>query len=43
MRDLVKDFADKLDVIDTKDLDKASKNYPLWVQTRVSEIIDEIH
>ncbi len=41
--DLVKEFADKLDIADTKDLEKASKNYPLWVQTRVSEIIDEIH
>ena len=41
--DLVKDFAMKLNTTDVKDLDKASKNYPLWVQTRVSEIIDEIH
>jgi len=42
-KDLVKNFALKLDIDDIKDLDKASKNYPLWVQTRVSEIIDEIH
>ena len=42
-RDLVKDFALKLDIADVNDLDKASKNYPLWVQTQVSEIIDEIH
>jgi len=42
-RDLVKDFALKLDASDVNDLNKASKNYPLWVQTQVSEIIDEIH
>ena len=42
-RALVKDFALKLDVTDVKDLDKASKNYPVWVQTRIREIIDEIH
>jgi len=42
-RDLVKDFALKLDVTDVTDLDKASKNYPVWVQTRVSEIINEIY
>jgi len=41
--DLVKEFADKLNVTDIKDLDKASKNYPIWVQTRVSEIINEIY
>lgn len=42
-RVLVKDFAHTLDINDVKDLDKASKNYPIWVQTRVSEIIDEIY
>lgn len=42
-KDLVKDFASKLKVSDVKDLDMASKYYPLWVKTRVSEIIDEIH
>lgn len=42
-KDLVKDFASKLKVSDIKDLDMASKYYPLWVKTRVSEIIDEIH
>lgn len=41
--DLVKEFANKLDISDIKDLEKASKNYPLWVQTRVSEIINEIY
>jgi len=42
-KDLVKDFALKLNNTDIKDLSKASQNYPLWVQTRVSEIINEIH
>jgi hypothetical protein len=42
-KELVKDFTFKLDVTDIIDLDKASKNYPLWVQARVSEIINEIH
>ena len=42
-KNLVKDFASKLDVSDIKDLDKASKYYPLWVKNRVSEIINEIH
>jgi len=42
-RNLVKDFASKLDVSDIKDLDRASKYYPLWVKNRVSEIINEIH
>ena len=40
---LVKNFALKLNVTDVKDLEKASKNYPLWVQTRVSEIVNAIH
>ena len=42
-RNLVKDFASKLDVSDIKDLDRAAKYYPLWVKNRVSEIINEIH
>jgi len=42
-KNLVKNFALKLNTLDAKDLDKASKNYPLWIQTRVSEIINEIH
>ena len=42
-KNLVKDFASKLDVSDIKDLGRASKYYPLWIKNRVSEIIDEIH
>ena len=42
-KNLVKDFATKLCQDDIKDLDKASKGYPVWVQTRVKEIIDEIY
>jgi len=42
-KNLIKDFASKLDVSDIKDLGKASKYYPLWVKNRVSEIINEIH
>jgi predicted transcriptional regulator of viral defense system len=42
-KNLVKDFASKLDISDIKDLDMASKYYPLWVKNRVSEIIDEIY
>ena len=42
-KNLVKDFASKLDVSDIKDLDRASKYYPLWVKNRVSEIINEIY
>jgi len=42
-KNLIKDFASKLDVSDIKDLDRASKYYPLWVKNRVSEIINEIH
>ena len=42
-KNLVKDFASKLDVSDIKDLDRASKYYSLWVKNRVSEIINEIH
>ncbi len=42
-KSLVKDFASKLKVSDVKDLDMASRYYPLWVKTRVSEIINEIH
>jgi predicted transcriptional regulator of viral defense system len=42
-KNLVKDFASKLDISDIKDLDRASKYYPLWVKNRVSEIINEIH
>lgn len=39
---LVKDFADRLNIDDIKDLDKASKNYAVWIQNRVSEIINEL-
>ncbi len=42
-KNLVKDFASKLDVSDVKDLDIASRYYPLWVKNIVSEIINEIH
>ena len=42
-KNLVKDFASKLIVSDVKDLDMASRYYPLWVKNRVSEIINEIH
>ncbi|MEA1913991.1 MAG: DUF6088 family protein [Campylobacterota bacterium] len=41
--DLVKDFATKLSQDDIKDLNKASKGYPVWTQNRVKEIINEIH
>jgi len=40
---LVKDLAIKLAEDDIKDLDKSSKAYPVWIQHKVSEIIDEIH
>ena len=40
---LVKDFASKLKIDDIKDLDKSSQNYPIWVQNRVDEIINEIY
>jgi predicted transcriptional regulator of viral defense system len=42
-KNLVQDFASKLNVSDVKDLDTASKYYPLWVKNRVSEIINEIY
>jgi DNA-binding Lrp family transcriptional regulator len=42
-KNLVKDFASKLDVSDSKDLEIAVKHYPLWIKNRVSEIIDEIY
>lgn len=42
-KNLVKNFAHKLDISDIKDLDMASKHYPLWMKNRVSEIISEIH
>jgi len=42
-KNLISDFALKLSVEDVKILDKASKGYPVWVQYRVKEIIDEIH
>lgn len=42
-KNLVKDFATKLDINDIKDLAKASKGYPVWTQTRVKEIINEIY
>ncbi|HIP44046.1 MAG TPA: hypothetical protein EYG93_01760 [Sulfurospirillum arcachonense] len=42
-KDLIKDFATKLGLTDIKDLEKASKGYPAWTQTRVKEIINEIY
>ena len=42
-KDLVKDFASKLNTNDIKDLDRASKGYPVWTQSRVKEIINEIY
>ncbi len=42
-KDLVKDFATKLCQDDIKDLNKASKGYPIWTQDRVTEIINEIY
>lgn len=42
-KQLIKEFAGKLNISDSKDLSIASKHYPLWVKTRVSEIINEIH
>jgi len=41
-KNLVKDFAGKLDVSDIKDFYVASRYYPLWIKNRVSEIINEI-
>ena len=40
---LVYDFAKKLSTDDVKDLDKASKGYPIWIQEKVREIIDAIY
>ena len=40
---LVKDFATKLSQDDISDLDRASKAYPVWTQSRVEEIINEIY
>jgi len=40
---LVSEFACKLGKTDIKDLVTASKNYPVWVQNKVSEIVNEIH
>ena len=36
---LIFDFAKRLDNDDIKDLQNASKGYPLWVQNRVNSII----
>ncbi|MCK9329080.1 MAG: DUF6088 family protein [Candidatus Cloacimonetes bacterium] len=41
--ELVIDFARKLDKTDIKDLNKASKGYSLWIQNKISGIIDAIH
>ena len=40
---LILDFAKRLDNDDIKDLQNASKGYPLWVQQKVQEVINEIH
>lgn len=40
---LISDFAKKLDCDDIKYLQNASKGYPLWVQQKVQEVINEIH
>jgi len=42
-KDLIKDFATRLGLDDIKDLDRASKGYPVWIQNRVKEIINEIY
>jgi len=42
-KNLIKDFASKLEVSDVKDLDMASRYYPLWIKNRVREIINEIY
>ncbi len=42
-KNLVKDFANKLEISDVNDLEMASRHYPTWVKARVREIIDEIH
>ena len=42
-KNIINNFASKLSVDDIKDLDKASKGYPLWTQDRVKEIINEIY
>ena len=42
-KNLVKDFASKLEASDIKDLGVASKHYPLWIRNKVREIVDEIH
>lgn len=36
---LIVDFAKRLDSDDIKDLQNASKGYPMWVQNRVNSII----
>jgi hypothetical protein len=40
---LVNDFAKRLDYNDIKDLDRASKGYPAWVQDNVRKIINAIY
>ena len=40
---LIYDFAKRLDSDDIKDLQNASKGYPIWVQQKVQEMIHEIH
>ncbi len=40
---LILDFAKRLDSDDIKDLQNASKGYPLWLQQKVQEVINEIH
>ncbi len=39
---LVKDFTTKLNQEDIKDLNKASKGYPLWTKQVIKEIISEL-
>ena len=40
---LIYDFASKVSMDDIKDLDRASKGYPVWVQEKVKEITNEVH
>ncbi|MCK9545802.1 MAG: DUF6088 family protein [Sulfurospirillaceae bacterium] len=40
---LIYDFAQRLNNDDIKDLQNASKGYPLWVQQKVQEMIDEVY
>ena len=40
---LISDFAQRLNSNDIKDLQNASKGYPLWVQQKVQEMINEVY